>query len=109
MQFSTVACLVGAIISAPLAFVNAGPVPEPSLEIQQDETYCCVPGCVWCARGDCLHGGCNGFYASCCSEGYRKVGENGKLQIFNANGQQMKFVDNLQQANISDDSRGQRE
>ncbi|KAI0851974.1 hypothetical protein F5Y00DRAFT_258930 [Daldinia vernicosa] len=109
MQFSTVAYLVGAILSAPLALVNAGPIPEPSLETRDPETYCCVPGCYWCAVGDCLHGGCNGFYGSCCAVGFRKVDEDGNLQIFNTNGQQMRFVDNLHQLNISADSTGQAE
>ncbi|KAI1659355.1 hypothetical protein F4813DRAFT_395225 [Daldinia decipiens] len=107
MQFSTVACLVGAIISAPIALVNAGPVPEPSLEARQEETYCCVPGCWWCSRGDCLHGGCTGFYTTCCAVGFRKADENGNLQLFSTNGQHMKFVDDLQQGNVSDASSGQ--
>ncbi|KAG4216642.1 hypothetical protein PC116_g34877 [Phytophthora cactorum] len=93
MQFSTLAFLASAIIGAPLALVNAGPVPASSLEPRVFYSYCCIPGCVYCQAKDCSVEACGSVFSTCCAESFRKVAEDGNSQVFNANGQVMEFVD----------------
>ncbi|KAI1388606.1 uncharacterized protein F4822DRAFT_429223 [Hypoxylon trugodes] len=72
--------------------VDAGPVREFQLETRQYESYCCIPGCLGCSSNSCLNGGCSGVYGSCCAEGRREVLD-GKVKIFNTDGEEMQFFD----------------
>ncbi|KAI1659362.1 hypothetical protein F4813DRAFT_388070 [Daldinia decipiens] len=94
MHSSTIIYFLGAIAIMPLALLtNAGPSLPPALATRQYQSWCCIPGCLTCEINDCLNQPCYGVYSSCCAEGRREVGEDGKLQIFNINGEKMEFAE----------------
>ncbi|KAI1412279.1 hypothetical protein F5Y13DRAFT_190269 [Hypoxylon sp. FL1857] len=91
---SSVRFAVAAIATSLALMAGAEPIPATGLRTREYPSRCCVPGCTECSIRDCDEQLCNAYllYNTCCAEGYREMGEDGKIQVFNQDGQKMEFV-----------------